>query len=96
MELYLMQHGEARAKEEDPDRPLTDAGQATVERVAQRAAGLGLRVDAIYHSGILRARQTAEIVNRPRSWPSAWVASSNSFPSNSAAGSRLPGCSRQT
>ena len=75
MELYLMQHGEARAKEEDPDRPLTDAGQATVERVAQRAAGLGLRVDAIYHSGILRARQTAEIVNRPRSWPSAWVTS---------------------
>jgi len=62
MELYLMQHGEARAKEEDPDRPLTDAWRATVERVARRAAGFGLRLDAIQHSGILRARQTAEIL----------------------------------
>ena len=62
MELYLMQHGEARSKEEDPDRPLTDTGRATIERVARRAAGLGLRLDAIQHSGILRARQTAEML----------------------------------
>jgi phosphohistidine phosphatase len=62
MELYLMQHGEARSKEEDPDRPLTDAGQGAVQRVARTAAGLGLDLDAIYHSGILRARQTAEIL----------------------------------
>jgi phosphohistidine phosphatase len=62
VELYLMQHGEARPKEQDPDRPLTDAGRATVERVAGRAAGLGLRLDAIQHSGVLRARQTADIL----------------------------------
>jgi phosphohistidine phosphatase len=62
VELYLMQHGEARSREEDPDRPLTDSGRATVEHVARRAAGLGLRLDAIQHSGILRARQTAEIL----------------------------------
>jgi phosphohistidine phosphatase len=62
MDLYLMQHGEARSKEDDPDRPLTDAGRSTVERVAERAAGLGLRLDAIYYSGILRAYQTAEIL----------------------------------
>jgi phosphohistidine phosphatase len=62
MELYLMQHGEARAKEEDPDRPLTDKGRASVEGVARRAAGLGLRMDVIQHSGILRARQTAEVL----------------------------------
>jgi phosphohistidine phosphatase len=62
MELYLMQHGEARSKEDDPDRPLTEAGQLAVQRVAQRAAGLGLRLQTVYHSGILRARQTAEIL----------------------------------
>ena len=62
MELYLMQHGEARTKEEDPDRPLTDAGRATVELVATRASGFGLRLDVIQHSGILRARQSADIL----------------------------------
>ncbi len=57
-----MQHGLAKTREEDPERPLTDEGRATVERVAHRVAALGLKPDRIYHSGILRARQTAEIL----------------------------------
>jgi phosphohistidine phosphatase len=64
MPIYLMQHGEAKSKEEDPERPLTEAGRATVERVATRAASLGLRFDHLYHSGIPRARQTAEVLAR--------------------------------
>ena len=59
-----MQHGEATSKEADPERPLTDAGRATVERIAARVAPLGLRVDRLYHSGVLRARQTAEVLAR--------------------------------
>jgi phosphohistidine phosphatase len=61
MELYLVQHGQAASKEENPDRPLTTQGQADVETVAAfvaRHAGMDLSV--IYHSGKLRASQTAE------------------------------------
>jgi phosphohistidine phosphatase len=64
VQLYLMRHGEARSQDEDPERPLTEAGRATVERVASRAALLGFRVDRLYHSGILRARQTAAVLAR--------------------------------
>ncbi len=61
MRLYLIQHGRATSKEEDPDRPLTDAGRQDVARVADRvAAAMGdVRV---LHSGKLRARQTADLV----------------------------------
>jgi phosphohistidine phosphatase len=62
MDLYLMQHGEARPEQEDPSRPLTERGRREVERVARAAARLGLRIPAIRHSGKLRAEQTAEIL----------------------------------
>jgi phosphohistidine phosphatase len=63
MDLYLMQHGEAKAESEDPARPLTERGRREVERVARHAAArLQLRVALVEHSGKLRARQTAEIV----------------------------------
>lgn len=59
--VYLVQHGEAKPKEEDPERPLTRAGKETVQQVAAWAARMGLRVDQVRHSGKLRARQTAAI-----------------------------------
>jgi phosphohistidine phosphatase len=62
MDLYLMQHGEATAENVDPARPLTEAGRATVRRVAERAAAAGVRVDTCVHSGKLRAEQTAQIL----------------------------------
>lgn len=62
MRLYLMQHGAARSKEEDPDRPLTDAGRGEVERVVAVAERAGVKVDVALHSGKTRARQTAEIL----------------------------------
>ena len=60
MKLYLVQHGEACAKDVDPDRPLTDAGKADVERLAAFLGQVGIRVDRVIHSGKLRAVQTAE------------------------------------
>jgi phosphohistidine phosphatase len=60
--LFLVQHGEAMPKEEDPDRPLTQAGRQTVERVADWAARVRLSVEQIRHSGKLRAQQTATIL----------------------------------
>jgi len=60
MRVYLIQHGEAKAKEDDPERPLTDKGAADVRRVAAFVEPLHLRVRAIWQSGKTRARQTAE------------------------------------
>jgi len=61
VQVYLVQHGEAKPETEDPARPLTDRGREEVRRVARHAAALGLQVAEIRHSGKLRARQTAEI-----------------------------------
>jgi len=62
MELYLVQHGEAASQEVDAARPLTDCGRGAVLQVARSAHAAGIRVAALYHSGKLRARQTAEIL----------------------------------
>ncbi len=62
MRLYLVQHGEAKSKEEDPNRPLTGRGIRDVERIAEFIAKADVKVDRIVHSGKLRARQTAEIL----------------------------------
>lgn len=62
MQAYLVQHGEAKAEEEDPARPLTDRGQEEVQRVARHVAPAGLALGEVLHSGRLRARQTAEIL----------------------------------
>ena len=59
--LYLVQHGEARPKAEDPRRALSEAGRRAVERVADWAAEKQLHVERIIHSGKLRASQTAEV-----------------------------------
>lgn len=65
MNLYLVQHAEPKPKEEDPQRPLSDRGQAGIERVAAFVAGhISINVDRILHSGKTRARQTAEVLAR--------------------------------
>jgi phosphohistidine phosphatase len=46
--------------EVDPRRPLSEAGRASVARLAAEAATRGARPATIWHSGKLRARQTAE------------------------------------
>ena len=62
MNLYLVQHGKAVAKEVDPDRSLTEQGRAEVERVAAFIEPLSLSVGCLWHSGKTRAAQTAEIL----------------------------------
>ena len=59
MEIYLAQHGEATPSDEDAHRPLTDVGRSEVAAVAVALKRHGLRVSAIWHSGKLRAKQTA-------------------------------------
>jgi phosphohistidine phosphatase len=62
MKLCLVQHGEARSKAEDPERPLTERGREDVVRVATFAATVGLQVRQIRHSGKRRAEETASIL----------------------------------
>ncbi len=62
MKVYLVQHGEAVSKQENPDRPLSSQGTADVRRTAAYLARCGVRVDRVVHSGKLRARQTAELL----------------------------------
>ncbi len=58
--LYLAHHGDAVGPDVDPMRPLSDRGRVEVDTLARKAAELGARPDIIWHSGKLRARQTAE------------------------------------
>jgi phosphohistidine phosphatase len=62
MNLYLVQHGESKSEEEDPERRLTDKGIAEVQRVANFLSRLKPAVTAVWHSGKPRARQTAELL----------------------------------
>ncbi|MEJ2212438.1 MAG: phosphohistidine phosphatase SixA, partial [Anaerolineae bacterium] len=62
MNAYLVQHAEAKDKEVDPDRPLSERGRREAERVAAVAGRLGLEIGQIRHSGKLRAEQTAQIL----------------------------------
>jgi phosphohistidine phosphatase len=62
MNIYLMQHGKPVSKEENPDRPLSNQGKKDVEKVASFLMKTGVRVDAVFHSGKTRARETAEIM----------------------------------
>jgi len=64
MALYLMQHGQATTETENPERPLTDAGRAAVQRVAQSARAADVRISGCLHSGKLRAEQTAQLLAR--------------------------------
>ena len=44
----------------DPRRPLSVAGRMAVDNLARKAALRGVRPEVVWHSGKLRARQTAE------------------------------------
>jgi phosphohistidine phosphatase len=64
MRIFLVQHGEATSEEENPERPLTELGKANVTLTAVFLQHAGVTVDAIWHSGKTRARETAEILAR--------------------------------
>jgi phosphohistidine phosphatase len=58
--LYLAHHADAVGPEVDSQRPLSLGGRMHADRIAQRAKERGVNPAAIWHSGKLRARQTAE------------------------------------
>ncbi len=70
MKLFLVQHGEAKTKQQDPDRSLTDRGIADTKKAVQWMNKISEPVNQIRHSGKKRAEQTAQIfagfLNPPR------------------------------
>ena len=60
MKLFLVHHAEAVEPEVDAQRPVSAAGREALERAAAEAAARGARPTVVWHSGKLRARQTAE------------------------------------
>src|SRR4029079_8118500 len=60
MHLFLVHHGDAVGPDVDHRRPLSERGRADVERLATEAATRGVKPAIVWHSGKLRARQTAE------------------------------------
>ncbi len=58
--LYLVHHAHALEAHADAQRPLSAVGLAHADWLAAQAASAGVKPAAIWHSGKLRARQTAE------------------------------------
>jgi phosphohistidine phosphatase len=64
LRLYLVHHGDAVGPEVDPRRPLSAVGRASVDRLAKLSVERGVKPAVVWHSGKLRARQTAEALWR--------------------------------
>jgi phosphohistidine phosphatase len=62
--LLLVHHGDAVGPAVDPMRPLSDRGVAASTALAGKTAARGVRPDLIWHSGKIRALQTARIFQR--------------------------------
>ena len=60
MFVYLAHHGDAEHPGVDPQRPLSRRGRDQVDTLSSRAAAREVRPEVIWHSGKLRARQTAD------------------------------------
>jgi phosphohistidine phosphatase len=58
--LYLVHHAQAVDSDVDTQRPLSPTGRMHADHLATQAAARDVKPAAIWHSGKLRARQTAE------------------------------------
>jgi phosphohistidine phosphatase len=63
MHLYLVQHGTAVPKDENPDRPLSESGRIAVSKVASFLARSQFNVSGVVHSDKVRAMQTALLLS---------------------------------
>ncbi len=70
MLVYLVRHGEALSREEDPKRSLSEKGALEVEDLSGfMTANFKMRIGVIHHSGKTRAAQTASILSRTLAQP---------------------------
>lgn len=59
-----MQHGEAVAESVDPSRPLSGRGRNELRLIAGFMRQARVKIDEVWHSEKLRARQTAELISK--------------------------------
>jgi phosphohistidine phosphatase len=65
MHIFLVRHAKASKDPQykiDAERPITRRGREDISKVAKFMADSGVEVHQIRHSGLLRARQTADIL----------------------------------
>ena len=77
MHVYFIRHGLAGQHGDysnDDERPLTDEGNRKTRQIAKRFYELGLRFDLILTSPLVRAKQTAEILESEKLGKSLEVA----------------------
>lgn len=63
MKLYIVRHGKAASSDVDPKRSLTEEGLQEVKNIADFLKPLDMSVDYLWHSGKLRAAQTAQALS---------------------------------
>lgn len=64
MKIYLVRHGQAEDPGVNPERPLTKAGEKEVMELVKKIKQKSFGIDKIFHSGVLRAEQTAGIIHK--------------------------------
>lgn len=62
MRVYLVRHADAVQGADDHARPLSGLGKRQMRAVAALIRPLGLTVAAIWHSGLVRAEQSARLL----------------------------------
>ena len=60
--IYLMRHGESSKDSGSLESTLTDKGVEQVSQMGEKLKQEDIKVGRIYHSGLLRAEETASIV----------------------------------
>jgi phosphohistidine phosphatase len=64
VQVWIVHHAEAVGPAVDPQRPLSARGLAQAEWLAAELVAARFKPGAVWHSGKLRARQTAEAIWR--------------------------------
>ena len=69
MEIYLMQHGSALPKEQDPEEGLSPDGKARIHASGKALKKMGISFDVMLSSPKKRSKQTASIVAEEVGFP---------------------------
>jgi phosphohistidine phosphatase len=72
--LLLVHHGDAVGPAVDPMQPLSERGVTASTALAATAASRGVKPDLVWHSGKIRALQTAQLFRRACNPQAAFLA----------------------
>jgi len=64
MFIFLLRHGDAEAHRIDRERSLSEFGQQQIWQTATKVREKNCQIEQVFHSGLKRARESAEIMTR--------------------------------